>query len=148
MRVGILLPTSFADPGEWLADARALEAAGADQLWVEVTDDADPLVVLAALAAVTKKVGLGIAAASDEEAEAIAVDPRLHTVQRLARDRATIGVRMVDVVIDGADRWVRVPVPPDQAAWQQTVENAAREGAKAVLLPADARLFDLLREPL
>ncbi len=35
MKVGVLLPSRFEDPGEFLADARAMEAAGVDSVWME-----------------------------------------------------------------------------------------------------------------
>ena len=150
MKIGILFPTSFADPGEYLADARAFEAAGADCLWVEAREnaDADAHTILAALAAVTGRVGLGVAAASAEHGRALASAPGLRTLQRLARDRATIGVRADDGVVQPGERWRRVAVPSDRAAWQAVLETAAREGASAVLVEADPRLIDLLRHPV
>ena len=150
MKIGILFPTTFADPGEYLADARAFEAAGADCLWVEALEnaDADGLTILAARAAVPGRVGLGVAAASAEHARALANAPRLRTLQRLAKDRATIGVRVDDGVAHQGERWVRVAVPADRAAWQASLETAGREGAAAVLVEADARLIDLLRHPV
>ncbi|MGP4099535.1 hypothetical protein, partial [Nonomuraea sp. KM90] len=53
--VGIVLPRPQGDPGEWLTDAVAFEAAGADALWVEhgSAPALDPLTLTAALAAVT-----------------------------------------------------------------------------------------------
>ena len=35
MKVGVLLPSRFEDPGEFLADASAMEAAGVDSVWME-----------------------------------------------------------------------------------------------------------------
>ncbi|HEV8470082.1 MAG TPA: hypothetical protein VGR46_10775, partial [Candidatus Limnocylindria bacterium] len=55
MKIGVELRLS-GDPGELFADARALEAAGADSLWP--AGDAERLVLLAALAAVTWRVRL------------------------------------------------------------------------------------------
>ena len=43
------------DAGELFADAKAVEAAGADSLWIDAADG-DPYVALAALAAVTWRV--------------------------------------------------------------------------------------------
>jgi hypothetical protein len=53
--VGVLLPPPPEDIGEWLADAAAFDAAGADALWVDAARDAglDPLAVTAALATLT-----------------------------------------------------------------------------------------------
>ena len=50
-----LIPSG--DAGELFADAKAVEAAGADSLWIDGVDG-DPYVVLAALAAVTWRVRL------------------------------------------------------------------------------------------
>jgi alkanesulfonate monooxygenase SsuD/methylene tetrahydromethanopterin reductase-like flavin-dependent oxidoreductase (luciferase family) len=152
MKVGVLFPTAFQDPGEYLADARAVEAAGADCLFVEAggDDDAgqDALTILAALAAVTGRIGLGVAAASAEQARALADDPRLGTVQRLARGRAIVGVGDDQSVVVAGEPWLRVAVPSDRAAWQAALEAAAGEGAAGVLVAADPRLVDLLRHPL
>src|ERR1700694_4314710 len=60
MKVGVLLPSRFEDPGEFLADARAMEAAGADSIWLEDGDGYDPMLALAAIAAVTCKLRLGL----------------------------------------------------------------------------------------
>ena len=35
LKIGVLLPSSFEDAGDFLADARALDAAGADSLWID-----------------------------------------------------------------------------------------------------------------
>ena len=59
MRVGVLLPSRFEDPGEFLADARAMEEAGVDSVWMEDGDGYDPMLALAAIAAVTGTVRLG-----------------------------------------------------------------------------------------
>ena len=55
VKVGVQLPPSPGDLGEWLADGASFEAAGADALWVDLTPEAelDPVTVTAALAAVT-----------------------------------------------------------------------------------------------
>ncbi len=48
LKIGVRLPRQFEDAGEYLADARALESAGADSLWL---DDAgyEPWLLLAAI---------------------------------------------------------------------------------------------------
>src|SRR2546427_5505805 len=53
------------DVGELFADARALEAAGADSLWVLARDDQDPWILAAALAATTWRARLGVVGAID-----------------------------------------------------------------------------------
>jgi len=54
----VRLPATIADVGEYLADVTALEAAGADTIWV---DDSvlDPWIVLGAVAALTRRIKLG-----------------------------------------------------------------------------------------
>jgi hypothetical protein len=46
LKIGVRLPRQFEDSGDYLADARAMESAGADSLWLE---DAgyDPWLLLA-----------------------------------------------------------------------------------------------------
>src|SRR3989442_6668136 len=53
------------DVGELFADARALESAGADSLWVLARDDQDPWILAAALAATTWRARLGVGGAID-----------------------------------------------------------------------------------
>ena len=71
LRVGVKLPASFASVGEFLADAQAYEAAGADSLWLSdgmfrpaagepfLAPGLDALTLLGALAAVTSRARLG-----------------------------------------------------------------------------------------
>jgi hypothetical protein len=57
VKVGVLLDRQPVELGEWLADARAFEAAGAAALWVDPAagSDLDPFALLAALAALTSQ---------------------------------------------------------------------------------------------
>src|SRR5262249_57140183 len=57
LKIGVLLPSRFEDAGDFLADARALDAAGADSLWVD-GDGHEPWLILAAIASVTGRVRL------------------------------------------------------------------------------------------
>jgi hypothetical protein len=131
-KVGILLPRRPGDLGEWLADAAAFDAAGADALWVEVEAGSgfDPLVLTAALIARTGKAALIARLPADTAAEA------LSTLRRLSRGRY--------VAPEDAGRWTRVPVPETRAHWRLTLSEA---GSDAVLVEADSRLIDLLRNP-
>src|SRR3979490_2544221 len=56
LRIGVRFVATGA-AGELFADAKAVEAAGADSLWIDAADG-DPYVALAALAAVTWRVRL------------------------------------------------------------------------------------------
>src|SRR5947199_2643701 len=61
MKVGVVFPSRFEDPGEFLADARAMETAGVDSIWLQdQSDGLDPLLMLAAIAAVTSRLRLGL----------------------------------------------------------------------------------------
>lgn len=146
--VGIVLARPQDDPRQWLGDAVAFEAAGADALWMDHgrSPRLDPLVLTAALAALTYR-ALLVTAMPQPHAEA------LSTIAFLSRDRFALigeaGVRRLD---DGAyqaeaGRWSPVPVPQGRAAWRETVRLAMERGDHGVLVPADPRLLDLLRNP-
>ncbi|MFC7106255.1 hypothetical protein ACFQQB_41065 [Nonomuraea rubra] len=47
----------------------------------------------------------------------------------------------------GGGRWVPVAVPAGRAAWRESLQAAAARGDRGVLVPADPRLLDLLRNP-
>ncbi|GAA4986980.1 hypothetical protein HD597_007414 [Nonomuraea thailandensis] len=182
VRVGVVLPRPQGDPGAWLTDAVAFEAAGADALWVEhgAAPELDPLTLAAALAAVTYRTLLVVAVVPDPgRSHALA------TVERLSRGRLVLigaaderdadeGVvgRTVMRLEDGGyqersaegsgdegapedasgeggwvGRWAPVGVPAGRAAWREVLLAAAARGDRGVLVPADPRLLDLLRNP-
>jgi hypothetical protein len=138
VRVGILLPRRPGDLGEWLADAAAFDAAGADALWIEVEAGVglDTLVLTGALTTTTARATLIAKMPEATSAEA------LSTLRRLSRGRY--------VHPDEAGRWVRLPVPEGRAHWRQLLADVADAGASdvdGVLVEADSRLLDLLRNP-
>ncbi len=149
VNVGVVLPAWFSDAGDYLADARALEEAGVHSLWLEVKDRTpDPDMLLAAIAAVTSRVKVGLRMPSGEDAR-FAV--RLDTLQRLSRFRAITGQmrRGGAELIAGPQPVVRfmvVPVPADPAGWADTLDAAEKQGA-GVLVPLFPGLLDLLRRP-
>ncbi|TMD80571.1 MAG: LLM class flavin-dependent oxidoreductase [Chloroflexi bacterium] len=156
MKVGVVFPSRFEDPGEFLADARAMEAAGIDSIWLEEwDDDLDPLLMLAAVAAVTSQLRLGLIPESSSPLAREVQDKfpspasgggqgggfderRLATLQQLSRDR---------VVESSTERWHRVEVPADREAWASTLERAQQQDADGILVPFDPRLLDILRHP-
>src|SRR5438094_10433162 len=164
MKVGVVFPSRFEEPGEFLADARAMETAGVDSIWLQYQDDGlDPLLMLAAIAAVTSRLRLGLipesASPLAEEAESpsplteeaqspspLAGEGRgggfdqrqISTLQQLSRNR---------IVEVSTESWQRVEVPADRDAWATTLERAQRDGAHGVLVPLDPRLLDILRHP-
>src|SRR5213078_750567 len=48
---------------------------------------------------------------------------------------------------DGTHRWVPVPVPDGRTGWRAALDGAAEAGFHGVLVPADPRLIDILRNP-
>jgi hypothetical protein len=145
VKVGIVLPPPGDDLRGWLADGTALEAAGADALWVECRPDEDPVPVAAALAAVTYRVRLLIRIAEPVP------DRTTATLERLGRGRLKL-ITAADVS-DGGDPegdggdWLAVPAPENRAAWRATLVDAGARGFAGVLVPADPRMLDLLRNP-
>ncbi len=174
VRVAVLLARRPDQLGEWLADARAFEAAGADALWVDLDPESglDPLALLAALAALTHRALLVAAVPADRPSEALA--RTLATLGRLARRRVVL-VADAELPDDLAalapgferffrlpgepaaferpreegdpERWVQVPPPEGRAAWRTALADAAATGTHGVLVPAGPRLLDILRNP-
>ena len=144
MKVGVLFPSRFEDPGEFLADARAMETAGVDSVWLHDHEDGlDPLLMLAAIAAVTSQLRLGLISQSPSslagESQGGGFDQRrITTLQQLSRNR---------IVESSTERWQRVEVPSDRDAWAAALERAERDGAHGVLVRFDPRLLDILRHP-
>jgi luciferase-like monooxygenase len=129
-KIGVRLALA-GDPGELLADARALENAGADAIWTHAADG-DPYVVLAACAAVTWRIPL--IAAGDPQGSGRA------TCARLSRGRLVVAEEL-------AEPWAHVAFPADRAAWRTTLADASASGAAGVVIANDPRLLDLLRNP-
>jgi hypothetical protein len=131
LRIGVRLGLA-GDPGELFADARAIEAAGADSLWVDAAD-ADPYVALAALAAVTWRVRLVARGAPAQTAGR-------ETCARLARGRLVVAE-------ESGETWTESPFPASRAAWDELRLASTAAGVAGVVLPNDPRLIDLLRNP-
>jgi len=146
MKVGVLLPSRFEDPGEFLADARAMEAAGADSIWLEDGDGYDPMLALAACAAVTGRLRLGLIVPDSPSPSGGGSARGFETLQHLSRLRAIVGVSQGGKIVSGIEKWRRVEVPADRDAWARTLEQA-RTDFDGVLVPMDPRLLDILRNP-
>lgn len=127
-----LAPT--ADAREMLADARALEANGVDAFWVDASD-ADPYVLLAAVAAVTWRPRLIAAGAPQGSGRA--------TCEALARRRLAVAEELEAV----GERWISASFPDGVAAWQTLQREALAGGAAGIVIPSDPRILDLLRNP-
>jgi hypothetical protein len=115
VQVGVLLDRRPEELGEWLADARAFEAAGAAALWVDPDPESglDPFALLAALAALTSEALLVALtpAAGDRPG------PALATVARLSRGRLALAAdpdRLGELaaLVPGCDAFRRLPGTP------------------------------------
>jgi hypothetical protein len=131
LRIGVRLRLA-GDAGELFADAKAIEAAGADSLWIDAADG-DPYVLLAALAAVTWRVRLVARGAP-------AHDAARETCAALARGRLVVAE-------ESAERWTESAFPASRIAWDELRNASIAAGLTGVLLPNDPRLIDLLRNP-
>jgi hypothetical protein len=133
------------DVGELFADARALEAAGADSLWVLARDDQDPWILAAALAATTWRARLVVVGAVDRPETRTTLD-------RLSRGRLVIAERSADVVAipdaEGVtERWAICELPAGRAEWKTLRAEREAQGFAGLVLPNDPRLLDLVRNP-
>jgi hypothetical protein len=157
IRVGVRLDPSPDNLTEWLIDGQAFEAAGAEGLWIPTIESHDPLVLGAALAVLTNR-ALLIAGGPE--------GPALRTLTALCRGRLRVIVEG-SAEHDGAERpdaircesdtlsevgetgrtWLTVPAPENRAAWRATVADAVERGHTRLMVPANPRLLDLLRNP-
>ena len=89
LRVAVRLPAADGRIGDFLPDVTALEAAGADSIWLDAGSGAstEPRILLGSIAAVTHRVRLGISGGS-ETGWADAVD----TLGRLTSGRVVVAV--------------------------------------------------------
>jgi hypothetical protein len=157
MRVAVVLSAEFDDAGEFLADAAAFDAAGADGLWLAAgAGEAEVLVLLGAVAGVARRAGLGVALGSAEAWPPELLERATATLRRLSRGRTVFVTRgelaetlELDPGAGGAEaeRWRVVPAPESRAAWSDTLAAAEEAGMTGVLVPASPRLLDLLRNP-
>jgi alkanesulfonate monooxygenase SsuD/methylene tetrahydromethanopterin reductase-like flavin-dependent oxidoreductase (luciferase family) len=134
------------DVRELFADARALETAGVDSLWVVARHEQDPWVITAALAAMTWRARLVVVDATERPASRA-------TLEELARGRLVVGMRSGDAVAlpdaEGAapERWCICDLPADRAAWKTMRADREAQGFAGLVLPNDPRLMDLVRNP-
>lgn len=173
VQVAVLLARHPHDLGAWLTEGAAFDAAGAAALWVDVVaaPAQDPLVLAAALAAVTTRSLLVTTLPPAERAGALG--DTLATIGRLSRGRLRIVADSTSVhaagfghgvgvfrrmagqpdryehlgPADETERWVSAPMPGSRADWRAALVEAAEQGVHGLLVPADPRLLDLLRNP-
>ena len=173
VKIGVLLPSRFTDGGEYLADARALDAAGVDSLWLP-DDGLDAWLILASVASVTG--GARVLLTVPEIGPAPVVEAAIGCVRRCgpqpvflrsAGNGLAIATRLTDGLLvagegPGASRaqiaaartqrpdgpfeiWARIPRPEGREDWRRLLHAGTEAGATGVLVPADPRLLDLLR---
>ena len=175
VKVGVLLARQPDELGEWLADAMAFEAAGADALWVDPVPESelDPLALAAAIAALTSR-SLLVAALPVPDRPPEALAGTLGTIARLSHGRLALAAdpgRLEELSglapglvtfrrLPGesgafectrqggeAERWVQTASPDGRVAWQAALAGAADRGDSGLLVAAGPRLLDILRNP-
>lgn len=104
LRIGVKLRAGFEHPGEYLADAQALEAAGADSLWLSESlirpaaterrfrPALEPWTLMAALAAVTRRVRLGTSVSVVTMWPPVMFATMITTLDHLSQGRVVVGV--------------------------------------------------------
>lgn len=96
IKVGVRLPPLTGSAGEYLADATALEAAGADSIWLEMAAPG-AWVVVGALAVATQRVRLGCILDGVALRNAAYPGPSIVAAQKLSRGRVVIAAPAGDV---------------------------------------------------
>ncbi|TMC01192.1 MAG: LLM class flavin-dependent oxidoreductase [Chloroflexi bacterium] len=91
LKVAVRLPVAVADVGEYLADVTALEAAGADTIWVD-DSTLDPWILLGAMAALTHRVRLGCRLTSLRAWPPSRLAASVAALQLLSRGRTVVGL--------------------------------------------------------
>ena len=90
LRVGVKLGAALTDAGEYLADVAALEAAGADSVWLDVKDGAaaEPWILLGAISTATQRVRVGMLVDASG-----GWPPPTDLLGRLTRGRLIVGIQ-------------------------------------------------------
>lgn len=89
LRVAVKLPVATGRIGDYVADVTALEAAGADSIWIDASRAAtsEPWILLGAIAAVTHRARLGVILGS-----AARWPDAIDTLGRMSSGRVVLGV--------------------------------------------------------
>lgn len=89
LRVGVKLPAPAGRIGDYVAELSALEAGGADSIWVDATAPAspEPWILLGAISAVTHRLRLGTMVDSGPE-----WSPAVDSLMRLSGGRVVVGI--------------------------------------------------------
>ena len=121
------MPARVEDAGDFLANVRALEAAGAALIAAE-GDTEDQWVALAAIAVATERV------------QVLAPDAAPPSLRALGRGRLV--TRLPE-----QEAWVDATLPADRTGWASMLGEHEKAGATGVIVTWDPRLIDLLRNP-
>lgn len=118
LKIAVRMPGETGSLGEYLADARALDTAGAAALWLDHGAQ-DPWMLAAALATVTSRTRLGVGLALPVDVAALA--PRLRTLDELSRGRADLhgsaaAVSAAGRLVESLDR-CRFVCAADEGGW-------------------------------
>jgi hypothetical protein len=127
LKIAVLMPSTVEDAGDFLANIRALEAAGAEMIGVE-GGATERLILLGAIAAVTERVRIMTTGSEPD------------VIRALGRGRA-------ERTMEPGESWVEVPVPRDRESWTVTLREQEAAGTTGVIVPWEPRLIDLLRNP-
>ena len=100
IKIGVRLPPVAGSAGEYLADVTALEAAGADTIWLEMAG-LDAWVVIGALAAATQRLRLGCILPQGIFRDAAYPRAGIAAIQKMSRGRVVIAAPADDLA-DGA----------------------------------------------
>ena len=89
LRVGVKLPAATGRIGDYVAEVSALEAAGADAIWLDATTPPshEPWILLGTISAVTHRVRLGAMVDSGSDWR-----PAVDSLTRLRGGRVVVGV--------------------------------------------------------
>jgi alkanesulfonate monooxygenase SsuD/methylene tetrahydromethanopterin reductase-like flavin-dependent oxidoreductase (luciferase family) len=98
LRVGVRLPDAPGRIGDYLADSTALEAGGADSIWLDISTEAsiEPWILLGSSAAVPRRVRLGI-----RVGPAAGLPATVDKLMRLSGGRVVVGARYGRKRIEG-----------------------------------------------
>lgn len=152
LKIGVRLPPGIPQLGEFVADVTALEAAGADSIWLEA--EAHPpvewFIELGALIAVTHHVRLGLIASPPASEELTAALDAIHSLsggRGLGAHRSGSILRVAAGRWPGGDdeSWAVGEAGKDRAAWRQVLEEHSGSGRAGLVVAWDPRIVDLLR---
>ena len=149
LKVGVRLPVATGRIGDYLADVTALEAAGADSIWLDTGPDAmiEAWILMGAIAAVTYRVWLGVMVGSRAE-----YLPALGSLQRLSGGRMVVGIGSDHDIKQSIEliRTVRSGAPPPRVliAHDSSEEAPRSILADGVIVPGDQETVRGLRARL